>query len=91
MNTKAIPTVNSLLAKIPSGREIHTVPDYQPPFLEGDALDAMRAPPDDRDDFGHNLSSDDDMVASPPPPAIGAFPGADTGRSPTAQSSNTYF
>ncbi|KFH41002.1 pH-response regulator protein-like protein [Hapsidospora chrysogenum ATCC 11550] len=91
MNTKAIPSVNSLLAKIPSGREIHSIPEYQPPSPDGHALEAMRGPPDPNDEFVHDMSSDDDM-RSPSAPSVGAFPEMpDYGRSPTSASSNTYF
>lgn len=92
MNTKAIPSINSLLTKIPSGREIHNISEYQLPSLDGNLLDSMRAPPDVDDDFTHDMSSDDD-IKSPPVPPVGAFPGAggDIGRSSTAASSNTYF
>lgn len=92
MNTKAIPSINSLLAKIPSGRDFHSVAEYEPPVLDKSILDAMRAPPDVNDDFARDMSSDDD-IKSPESPSIGAFPGTtgDYGRSSTAFSSNTYY
>ena len=92
MNTKAIPSINSLLAKIPSGRDIHNVPDYEPPVLQRNVLDAMRAAPDVNDDFARDMSSDED-IKSPSGPPVGAFPGTpdDYGRSSTAPSSNTYY
>ena len=65
---------------MPSGREIHTVPDYRPPVLDPGALAQMRAPvdPDERTAAGQEDDSgdeaDDGEAARPP----GAFPGAST-------------
>lgn len=93
MNTKQIPSVNSLLAKIPSGREIHSIPDYKPPYLDGETLDMMRGPANNRDDVTNDFSSDDDGLGSPQAPGIGGFPTAsgDYGRSSTPQGSHTYY
>ncbi|KAF4122946.1 BRO1-like domain [Geosmithia morbida] len=93
MNTKQVPSVNSLLAKIPSGREIHSIPDYQPPTLDENALNMMRAPPTDKGELAHDFSSDDEAIGSPQPPGVGGYAGtsADYGRSPTAQGSHTYY
>ena len=95
MNTKAIPPINALLAKIPSGREINTIPVYQPPMLDQNILDTMRSSTEDRDDYENAMSSDDDDNLShsiSPLPAPGAYPGtiSDHVRSSTA-SSNTYY
>ncbi|CAG9944934.1 unnamed protein product [Clonostachys rosea f. rosea IK726] len=92
MNTKVIPSINSLLAKIPSGRDIHTIAQYHPPTLDRDVLEAMRALPEGNDEFGPDLSSDDDVRSSSITP-IGAFPGASDNyeRSSTATSSHAYF
>lgn len=92
MNTKAIPQINTLLAKMPSGRNIHDIPDFQPPSLDRHVLDAMRAMPNAGDDFVNDMSSDDDFKGASIP-AVGAFPGAsgDYGRSSTTPSSQTYF
>ncbi|PHH80933.1 hypothetical protein CDD82_1437 [Ophiocordyceps australis] len=80
MNTQVIPPVNSLLAKMPSGREICTVKPYQPPVLDRQALDAMRAPPDGDDDVVSQLSSDDE-----PSMSVGAYP------SSASVNSNAYY
>ena len=74
MNTQLIPSTGPLLAQMPSGREIHTLKPYQPPELDSSILDAMRAPPDRRDDFGDGASSEDEGRADAPAP-VGAFPG----------------
>lgn len=73
MNTQHIPPINSLLSKMPSGREIHTIKPYSPPQLERDVLDAMRAPPDGEDDVGNEWSSGDETKVDETP--VGAFPG----------------
>ena len=91
MNTQAIPAVSTLIPKMPSGREIHTVKAYQPPTLDRDILEAMRSLPDREDDLGDDLSSDDDAKGGPSAPA-GAFPGTlgDYGASRSA-SGNAYY
>ncbi|KAM0562449.1 hypothetical protein ACHAPJ_002139 [Fusarium lateritium] len=91
MNTQLIPPINTLLSKMPSGREIHTVKPYEPPSLERDVLEAMRAPPEEDDDFVDDLSSDDDVKGGPSAPA-GAFPGTahDYARSPSTPG-NAYY
>ncbi|KAK4230570.1 hypothetical protein QBC38DRAFT_469093 [Podospora fimiseda] len=70
--TQAIPPIGPLLAQMPSGREIHSIKPYQPPQLEPDVLEAMRAPPDRSDDSGDYPSSDEETAVEPP---VGAFPG----------------
>lgn len=91
MNTKAIPAFGTLIPKMPSGREIHTVKAYQPPTLDKDILEAMRSLPDREDDLGDDLSSDDDIKGAPSAPA-GAFPGTlgDYGAS-RGGSGNAYY
>ncbi|PHH63337.1 hypothetical protein CDD81_6034 [Ophiocordyceps australis] len=71
MNTQVIPSANSLLAKMPSGREICSIKPYQPPILDRQVLDAMRAPPDGDDDDGvvSAMSSDDE-----PSMSVGGYP-----------------
>ena len=73
MMTQAIPPPGSLLAQMPSGREIHTIKPFQPPSLDGATLEAMRAPPDGSDDVGGYLSSDEETLVDAAP--AGAFPG----------------
>jgi hypothetical protein len=87
MNTQAIPPVGPLLARMPSGREIHSLKPYQPPLLEREVLEGMRAPPTRPDDFGNDLSSDDEGKADAPMP-VGAFPG--TNREYVGSSSAYY-
>lgn len=74
MFTQDIPAAGSLLAQMPSGREIHSIKPFQPPVLDISSLDAMRAPPDRSDDLGDDQSSGDEgtLVDSNP---VGAFPG----------------
>ncbi|KAB5579980.1 hypothetical protein GE09DRAFT_421469 [Coniochaeta sp. 2T2.1] len=71
MFTQAIPNPGSLLAQMPSGREIQVVRPYQPPVLESATLEAMRAPPDRSDEVGEGVSSDEETLAEVP----GTFPG----------------
>ncbi|KAI1027979.1 hypothetical protein LB505_002263 [Fusarium chuoi] len=91
MNTQAIPPINTLLSKIPSGREIHTLKPYEVPSLESDVLEAMRAPPEDDDTYVDDLSSDDDIKGGHSAP-VGAFPGTvdDYSRSPSTPG-NAYY
>ncbi|KAI8225405.1 pH-response regulator protein palC [Colletotrichum sp. SAR 10_98] len=72
MNVQIIPPVGPLLAQMPSGREIHALKPYQPPTLDPSILDAMRVPPERKDDYGDALSSDDEAKGHAGPP--GAFP-----------------
>ncbi|KAI0889677.1 uncharacterized protein GGS22DRAFT_148882 [Annulohypoxylon maeteangense] len=73
MMTQTVPPPGTLLASLPSGREIHAVKPYQLPDLGRESLEAMRAPPDRSDDFGdEQFSSDEDTVVETP---VGAFPG----------------
>ena len=91
MNTQLIPPINSLLAKMPSGREICTLQPYHSPFLDRDVLEAMRSLPDADDDLGDEMSSDDEVRGGPSAP-VGAYPGTTThyGGSP-APSGNAYY
>jgi hypothetical protein len=73
MLTQTIPPTGPLLAQMPSGREIHSVKPYQPPLLDGTALEAIRAPPDRSDEAGDYLSSDEETLTENTP--VGAFPG----------------
>jgi hypothetical protein len=74
MFTQPIPPTGPLLAQMPSGREIHTVKQYQPPLIDAGVLEAMRAPPDRSDDVGNEMSSDEETVVDNTVP--GAFPGS---------------
>ncbi|KAM5345328.1 hypothetical protein ACJ41O_011190 [Fusarium nematophilum] len=91
MNTQAIPPINSLLSKLPSGREIHTIKPFEPPSLDRDVLEAMRAPPEEDDEYGNELSSDDEIKGGPSAP-VGAFPGTGGHYSRnTGTPGNTYY
>ncbi|KAJ0108511.1 hypothetical protein J7T55_002115 [Diaporthe amygdali] len=75
MFTQAITPAGTLLAQMPSAREIHTLKPFDAPVLDNLTLNAMRAPPDRNDDFGDENSSDEEtVVASRPAP--GAYPGS---------------
>lgn len=70
--TQAVPPAGSLLAQMPTGREMHNIKPFQPPQLDADSLEAMRAPPDRADDVvGGYPSSDEETTPRP----VGAFPG----------------
>ncbi|KAM0256239.1 hypothetical protein ACHAQJ_005110 [Trichoderma viride] len=71
MNTRPIPPINSLINKMPSGREIHIIKPYQPPVLDRDVLEAMRAPPDQSEDVGGEESSDDETLVEAQASAAG--------------------
>ncbi|KAJ3528766.1 hypothetical protein NM208_g10055 [Fusarium decemcellulare] len=91
MNTQVIPPVNTLLSKMPSGREIHTVKPYEPPSLDRDVLEAMRSPPEEDDEFVNDLSSDDEIKGGPSAP-VGAFPGTvDAYARSTSTPGNAYY
>ncbi|KUI66574.1 pH-response regulator protein palC [Cytospora mali] len=66
MFTQAITPAGTLLAQMPSAREIHTVKPYNVPVLDSLTLNAMRAPPDRDDDFGEDHSSDEETVVARP-------------------------
>ncbi|PKS07895.1 hypothetical protein jhhlp_006503, partial [Lomentospora prolificans] len=61
--TQAIPPTGPLLAKMPTGREIHSVQPFQAPTLDKHTLDSMRALPEQTDEFGGDLPSSDDESA----------------------------
>ncbi|KAI3322181.1 pH-response regulator protein palC [Xylariaceae sp. AK1471] len=87
MLTQTIPSPATLLSSLPSGRDMHTIKPYQPPELSRQSLESMRAPPDQADDYGGQLSSDDErtVVATP----VGAFPG--TSGNYRSESARSYF
>lgn len=89
MNTKAIPSANSLKGQIPSGRDLVSVPEYTPPEPYRNVLEAMRAPPDPKDDYIPDMSSDDE-IKSPEPP-VGAFPGTGNDYSRSSTAVNSYY
>ncbi|GFP59473.1 pH-response regulator protein palC [Trichoderma asperellum] len=74
MNTRPIPPIGALINKMPSGREIHTVKPYQPPVLDREVLEAMRAPPDQAEDVGGEASSDDETLVEGSASTAGGAP-----------------
>jgi hypothetical protein len=80
---------------MPSGREIHSIKPYHPPFLDRTVLEAMRAPPERADDYGDALSSDDEGGgggrADAPQPTVGAFPGGRVEYGSGSGSGSTYY
>ncbi|KAI1176214.1 pH-response regulator protein palC [Nemania sp. FL0916] len=74
MLTQAIPATATLLASLPSGRDIHTIKPYQPPELSRQALESMRAPPDQADEYGGEQPSSDDEERTAVGTPIGAYP-----------------
>ncbi|KAI0408890.1 pH-response regulator protein palC [Xylaria palmicola] len=74
MLTQAVPSTSTLLAGLPSGRDIHAIKPYQLPELSRQSLESMRALPDRVDDYrDEQPSSDDERTAVGTP--VGAFPG----------------
>ncbi|KAI0136724.1 pH-response regulator protein palC [Xylariales sp. AK1849] len=90
MMTQTIAAQATLLASLPSGREIHSIKPYTPPELSRHILEAMQAPPDRSDDFGAEggLSSDDEEKTAKATP-VGAFPG--TQGDYRSESARSYF
>ncbi|RAL66679.1 hypothetical protein DID88_006361 [Monilinia fructigena] len=70
IGTQIIPSIGTLISNLPSGREMHTVKTYNPPSLDVQVLESMRAPPDRADTYEENESSNDDENGAP----VGAFP-----------------
>lgn len=92
MNTKAIPSANSLKGQIPSGRDLVSVPEYSPPEVDRNVLETMRGPPDpnSHEEFiAEDMSSDDDMKSPEPP--VGAFPGTSADYSRASTAVNSYY
>ncbi|APA13834.1 hypothetical protein SS1G_13930 [Sclerotinia sclerotiorum 1980 UF-70] len=71
IGTQLIPSIGTLISSLPSGREMHTLKMYNPPGLDTQVLENMRAPPDRADTYEENDSSDEDHNGTP----VGAFPG----------------
>lgn len=88
MNTQLIPPPNSLLSKMPSGREMYTIEPYQPPSLDKAVLEGMRGQPEGHDDYGDQPSSDDDRSSAT---YVGAYPGATDDYSRSVSTSGTTY
>lgn len=81
INTQIIPPPDTMLAKAPSGRDVHTTKPFVPPSLEADILTRMRAPLDIEDsaksEIDDGSSSEEDEHQSNFPGAFPRKPGAD--------------
>ena len=86
MFTQPISATGPLLAQMPSGREIHSLKPYEVPVLDSRVLEAMRAPPDRRDDYDEARSSDEETAVEDITP-VGAYPGTSNEYS----SSSSYY
>jgi hypothetical protein len=82
INTQTIPAFHSLLATMPSGREMHTVKPYVPPSLDAATMRSLRAPPSLDKDFaqlgmaeGVDSSVEEDGEGGARKTVVGAFPG----------------
>ncbi|KAI1383507.1 uncharacterized protein F4822DRAFT_434621 [Hypoxylon trugodes] len=73
MLTQTVTPPGTLLASLPSGRDLHTIKPYQAPELSRELLEAMRTPPDRPDDYENEQWSSDEQTAVDVP--VGAFPG----------------
>lgn len=63
---------------MPSGREVHALKPFDPPSLDAQTLQAMRAPPEIPDDFSLDKGSSDEEASGEKKDksgVIGAFPG----------------
>lgn len=74
INTQVVPPVGSLLATMPTGRDIHSIKLFELPSLDALVLESMRAPPERNDDFEEAVDSSDEDVVGEKGPA-GAYPG----------------
>ncbi|KAF4628523.1 hypothetical protein G7Y89_g9631 [Cudoniella acicularis] len=72
INTQVIPPIGPLMSSMPSGREIHSLKPFVPAVLDVSVLEGMRAPPDQADNYGSELSSEEE---GEDPEPVGAFPG----------------
>jgi hypothetical protein len=92
VNVQKVPPFEPLLASLPTGRDPHTPPVYQPPILEAHVLAQLRAPPDpadyafrgDEEDSGN----EDFSYGKINPP--GAFPASGIEQERSATSSSYY-
>lgn len=80
INTQVIPPHAPLLAQLPSGREFHKVPKYEPPALQPGVLAGLRGPADGDEDIERDSDSDEESERQ----VVGAFPNGDSG-------SNAYY
>ena len=75
INTQLIPPSDPLIAKMPSGRDIHSVKEFVCPTLDEETLARMRTPPESDAEKGagadDDTSEEEEGKTAPP----GAFPG----------------
>lgn len=88
MNTQLVPAAATLLAQMPSGRDIHTIKPYEPPSLDPVVLESMRAPPEGSDDFGNGSDSEDEVKGDRP--VVSAYPGASDAYGRSASTGSYY-
>lgn len=83
MNTQIIPSCDTMLAKAPSGRDIHSTKLFVPPVLDEDILACMRAPPDvdEAAEPVDNSDSSDEEAHGSKNDLPGSFPGRCIGTS----------
>ena len=84
ISTQLIPPSDPLVAKMPSGRDIHSTKLFAAPVLGEESLTQMRAPPDADEMDGDDNSSDDDddeVQNSVPGTFLGSSSAASTGTS----------
>lgn len=76
MNTQQVPPFEPLLANLPLGRDVHQTKVYEPPALDADILERMRAPPDEdgASSLFENDSSGDEVPSKSNNNLPGAFP-----------------
>jgi len=77
INTQVVPPFQPLLAAMPSGREMYTVQQYNPPSLDASTLQAMRAPPSPGalGSGADGTWDSSDEGEGRPGTVVGAFPG----------------
>ncbi|MCJ1263135.1 hypothetical protein MMC22_003005 [Lobaria immixta] len=83
MNTQIIPSCDTMLAKAPSGRDIHSTKLFVPPVLDEDTLARMRGPPDvdEGAEPVNNSDSSDEEDHGGKSDVPGSFPGRGIGTS----------
>ncbi|KAL9607774.1 MAG: hypothetical protein Q9167_007343 [Letrouitia subvulpina] len=84
-----VPPVEPLLASMPLGRDVHQTKEYEPPALDADILERMRAPPDE--DGANSLVGDDSSGDEAPPRNNNNLPGAITSKSMDSSHSGDYY
>lgn len=63
------------MTTLPSGRDFHKTPVYEPPFLANDILVNLRAPPDPADLARYRNRASDSGSDEEQTDPVGAFPG----------------